>query len=296
MRPVAIIFSAIALLSAKASEPVDSLLGVMAGAAGGEAYAKARVSGGEWSLIWSRADSANFCRATFSMPDMRHVDGAYTPKCRVAVSQVADGAETSLLTAEVPAMEPALSVRLIADAYGARLYAGSGRLTEVGRNFPAPAGEVRIEAAGADCIERCIFSATQPYAPEIVTADIDSAICAAASPCVGRWEYLDRDIDSDRASYSGIRSIAIIPAPEGGAYSVVYLSGLSPRWQPMQLKATLTPTIFAGNYDVQWTDSFGVKLADDNYAQLSMEGNVITFFFPVYKSQIRFKKARKDTH
>lgn len=254
----------------------------------------ARVSASDWTLIWDYVDSANFMAATFSMPDPRYSHATYSPAYHVTISRTAQGATQQLGSKEVEAASPSVSVKLVADQYSARLYAGDERFSRVADGLPhsiTEGGQVRIASPGKATVTCCQVQHSAPLNPPLCTCDIDSAIASSTSPWVGRWQYLDRDISQEHASYSGIREAAVIPAP-GGSLWLIYLGGTTPHWQPMQIKATLTPTIFANNCDLTWTAADGYTLNDDNWAELSVEGTVLTIHFPIYKSQIRFKKAR----
>ena len=56
------------------------------------------------------------------------------------------------------------------------------------------------------------------------------------------------------------------------------------------LKGHMTKTIFSGNYDGMWIDATMEPIDKDVQASIE-NGVILTFSFPVFKSQLRFAKV-----
>jgi hypothetical protein len=105
------------------------------------------------------------------------------------------------------------------------------------------------------------------------------------------WEYLDRETDSKMLSVGGDYRFATVKL--NGRYAVIYLDGARTNeqaWQPLRIKAWLKPTIFIGNYDLEWYDPFGVKYDIETSAQVN-DNAIMSFNFPLYKGKVRWRRA-----
>ena len=56
------------------------------------------------------------------------------------------------------------------------------------------------------------------------------------------------------------------------------------------LKGHIVKTVFTGNYDLTWIDATMEPISEDAYATIE-NGVILTFNFPLYKSQVRFAKV-----
>lgn len=129
-------------------------------------------------------------------------------------------------------------------------------------------------------------------------ADIDEISSALLNenrngPC-GIWSLLDYEVEISQSQIGGNYQLAVLPADGGSSFQIIYISGaktLSDRWLPGTIKGTLTPTRFAGSFDLQWIDSEGNLLSEGCNAR--MEGSdILSLDFPLQKSRIRFSKIR----
>lgn len=243
--------------------------------------------GGIWTLSWG-SDSA-MAMAEVVLPDARADVGGYAQPARIALVAGASRQE-----AQLPSEPGPFSLRLVYDGYGARLLGGYGHAEPIFDAVPYSADSPCAVAVEASQPMRCWRFGAEWIGGDVpafidlaeARADIDGA---SSDPLAGEWEYLDRDISAASATLGGKYTVAIVPGP-GGAYSIVYLSGgEAGQWRPGQVKGLLRPSGFEGNYDLEWIDARGVRLADDNDAQLDSALGVLTLRFPVYRSQIRLR-------
>lgn len=123
-------------------------------------------------------------------------------------------------------------------------------------------------------------------------ASVDKLISQNHSdPIVGYWQYADRSTDDKLFLLGGKYQIAIIPNGEG-KYDILYISGASKYpeyWRPYMKKGELKSTPFFNHYDLGWFNSLKQLFDDESYASIS-EG-ILTLYFPVQKSSVRFYRA-----
>lgn len=107
----------------------------------------------------------------------------------------------------------------------------------------------------------------------------------------GIWKYFDRNIDESRLKLGGKYSLVIVKNDQKG-YDILYYDGAvinNTKWTTGMLKGRLYPTPFKDNFNLQWYDSTLQLVDDDNYATIE-DNNIISFFFPTEKGEIRFIK------
>ncbi len=248
-----------------------------------------------WQLHWNCKDEKNYAYAQVSLPDVRGYDNLYTPEATVDVIEVRDGMQTPVISDNIPLSGEALSLKIVYDGFSARLYAGVREKSLVGVvPFDArEGGEVMLRTQDPLLVERitaeCFVLPEPKYGSEVHSAAVKNA-----GPILGQWQYLDREIDANQAMLGGKYRIAIAPG-SGGSYEIIYLGGATVNaedWNAPRLKGILRPSGFQNNYDLEWYDAAGRLLDDDNNAQLSDDGAILTLRFPVYKSQLRFRRSR----
>lgn len=240
----------------------------------------------EGEARWS-IECANL-RVSISVPDRRHAVEQYGARARVAVSD--RGIEVA--SAEVECDDAYATLKIICDGGQARVLAGFAEAAEVASGLPLILGgageEAAVEAQQPMLCRRLSLLSLDCEAPRICPVEDFKP----ADPYEGYWAYLDRDIDPDAAAPGGKYTLATVRRPEGG-YWIVYIDGDdSGAWRPMMVKGLMQPTIFAGHFDMQWLDSRGVWLADDNTAQISPDRSTLTLRFPLYRSQLRFSRIK----
>ena len=133
-----------------------------------------------------------------------------------------------------------------------------------------------------------------------VKTDMDiSGQDMTANNFIGKWKYLDRVTPEDSHVLTGGQyTLALVEDdndPEN--FLIIYLDGdTSGRsmWSPGDVKGKLRRTPFAGNYDLDWYDSEG-RLLDVTDSYAVFEGtNLVTFYFPLLGSQLRFYRVAEE--
>lgn len=122
---------------------------------------------------------------------------------------------------------------------------------------------------------------------------VTDALARCTDNRCGIWEFFDEDVETDMALKGGRYKLALLPSSAGG-YDLIYLSGAeiaSHRWSPGALKGRLIPTPFANTYNMYWVDSEG-KAIDDMSPYATVEGAIMSLFFPLQKANFRFMKSR----
>ena len=130
-------------------------------------------------------------------------------------------------------------------------------------------------------------AATTPW----TLTSLDEYLAQSTDPIEGYWRYLDRDMQDDWLRLGGRYTLATVRNDDG--YDLIYIDGAQVKktmWVPGMLKGHITPTLFTGNYDLSWIDATMEPIDKDTYATIE-NGVILTLYFPVYKSQVRFAKT-----
>jgi len=89
----------------------------------------------------------------------------------------------------------------------------------------------------------------------------------------------------------GRYTLALVRADNG--YDLIYIDGAQVKkslWQPGMVKGHMTKTLFTGNYDLNWIDATMEPIDSEAYSTVE-NGVILTLYFPMYSSQVRFAKA-----
>lgn len=248
-------------------------------------------------MAWDWADSLNYCAAKASFTE-KNGDEIYGPRAEVRILKVVNGSETQLASTSVVADDNKFSFRLVYDGFSARLYAGSNQGTLSGIASFGGGGAMMIWAnSEAKCYEASMIAMPTDTFSMSAFCSVDELtdyLRNSADRVEGIWDYLDRDINMANASFGGAYRLATAKNEQGG-YDLIYLGGAevnSVLWSPLQIKGRMSPTIFVDNFDLDWQDADGKVLNEDNNAQLSPDGSILTLRFPLYRSQLRFSRVR----
>lgn len=109
----------------------------------------------------------------------------------------------------------------------------------------------------------------------------------------GYWSYLDRNMDENQVKLGGKYCLALIK--NGLDYDILYVNGAKVNdkdWSCGMLKGRLLHTDFVDNYNLIWYDVLKDSFNDDEYATFD-GGNIMTLYFPLQKSQLRFYKKKE---
>lgn len=121
---------------------------------------------------------------------------------------------------------------------------------------------------------------------------LDEHFDATTDPIEGYWKYLDRDMEDKWLRLGGRYTLALVS--NGDGYDIIYIDGAQVKkshWLAGMKKGHLAKTSFTGNYDLTWIDATMEPIDnDDNYASIE-NGIILTLYFPIFKSQVRFAKV-----
>lgn len=120
---------------------------------------------------------------------------------------------------------------------------------------------------------------------------LEKHLAQSTDPIEGFWQYLDRDMDDKTLRLGGKYTIAIVKNEDG--YDIIYINGATVKksnWKPYMLKGHMETTIFSNVYKGSWIDTSFREINDDVQANVE-NGVILTFRFPVFKSQLRFSKV-----
>ena len=148
-------------------------------------------------------------------------------------------------------------------------------------------------------IERAVFTKPStsdssnglPITTQWTREALDSHFQASKNPYEGYWVYLDRDMEDTWLKLGGRYTIALVETTNG--YDLIYIDGAQVKksqWSFGMKKGEMTKTIFTDNFTGKWIDSTFELIDEDVYAVFE-SGVILTFKFPVYKSQVRFSKV-----
>lgn len=256
----------------------------------------------EWGIIWNYTDAANYTKATLRLPlDRAHSD-VYSTEAVVEVERCRGGVSEKILsrkiTDAVADRGGMNSLKLISDGGRATLYVGATDQTEVAAvPYECPGGVTGYFCNGPAKVRRVdVRSHATAASGSSAFATIDGLadhIKASSDPMESFWEYLDRSADAGKAVLGGRYTIATVR--NGDVYDIIYIKGAeisSQAWSPMQLKGSLRPTIFRGNYDMEWITADMQRISEDADAQLSDDNAILTLRFPVLGTQIRMRRKQ----
>lgn len=254
----------------------------------------------QWGIIWNYTDDTNYTKATLYLPREGTHSDVYSTEATVEVVNCRDGAGEMVcsrkITGAIDDHKGMNSMKLVYAGGRATLYTGSTDQTEVGAVPFDPRGGVTAYFCDAPVKVRRVdvrgHAAEVPSFSSYATIDdLAAYIRASSDPMESFWEYLDRNTNPDKAVAGGRYTLATVR--RGDAYDIIYIKGAevaSGAWKPMQLKGTLRPTIFRGNYDMEWISSDMQALGGDTDAQLSDDHAVLTLRFPELGAQMRLRR------
>lgn len=254
----------------------------------------------EWGIIWNYTDDANYTKATIRLPRDRVHSDVYSTEAVVDVERCRDGVIEKLhsrkITDAVADGNGMNSLKLISDGGRATLYVGASDQTEVASvPFESFGGVTAYFCNGPVRVQRADVRSHAVSAHrngEFNTLDrLAAHIKASSDPMESFWEYLDRNADAAKAALGGRYTIATVR--NGDAYDIIYIKGAeiaSSAWSSMQVKGMLMPTIFRGNYDLEWITADMQRITEEADAQLSDDNGILTLRFPLLDTQVRMRR------
>lgn len=167
--------------------------------------------------------------------------------------------------------------------------------TQVGY-FVGPGAMISLERAVLAVSSQDVEATGAPITTQWTREALDRHFESSKNPFEGYWVYLDRDMEDKWLKLGGRYTIALVETSTG--YDVIYVDGAQVKksqWLPGMKKGEMTKTIFTDNFTGSWIDATFQPIEEDVYATFE-SGVILTFKFPVYKSQIRFSKVLNQTN
>lgn len=267
---------------------------------------KTKLTSTQWGLVFNSDDDGNFCAVVLSCDNSSPYDDITDQRTmQITILQHVGGHKTELahatLTKGVSLEDDLNTLCVDVDLHRVTVSIGKNELQQVlEATVDRPAGDVMVGymvGPGARvAIERAVLTIENDNQVAATTTRwtleaLDEYFAASADPVEGYWKYLDRDMQDEWLRIGGRYTLAVVRADDG--YDIIYMDGAQVKksqWKPGMLKGHIVKTAFTGNYDLKWIDATMEPIDNDAYATIE-NGVILTFYFPVYKSQMRFAKV-----
>ena len=267
---------------------------------------KTIITNTEWGLVFNRDDNGNYCAVVLSCDNSTPFDDITDERTmQISLIQRMNNEVTELankrLTRGVSLEDELNTISVDVDDRHVSVSVGKNELEHVFEvQIERPVGTVRVGylvGPGASVsIERAVLTIEneQQVAATSTTwtrEALDEYFAQSADPVEGYWKYLDRDMQDDWLKLGGRYTLAVVRADDG--YDIIYIDGAQVKksqWQSGMLKGHIKKTVFSGNYDLMWIDATMEPISEDTYATIE-NGIILSLYFPVYKSQVRFAKV-----
>lgn len=182
----------------------------------------------------------------------------------------------------------------------ARIFAGNSRLSPVAtmrRNREC--GNLWGIRANSRWKSTLIVTESEPNPASQLQTDwtrdsLENYLNRSTDPCEGIWRYLDRVNDPALGRPGGAYLLATVSDGRDG-YDVIYLDGArvwASRWKPLMVKGHLSPTGFAGEYDLTWYDATmcAATTARDECSATLTPSALLEVRFPLHATTLRFAR------
>ncbi len=177
------------------------------------------------------------------------------------------------------------------------LYAGSGlleRIAVIPGQF-APVKGCEFSCKGDVSMDYAVIEEGFPAWRKVATSWTCDSVDRYSTECEapeGMWRYLDREMNPAVARLGGKYQVMLVSNTAGG-YDIIYCSGAETHaneWRCGMLKGILTPSPFAGQYDLKWYDAQFRCHSDEAYATFSEGNRVLTLSLPLLHVTMRFAR------
>ncbi len=266
---------------------------------------KTTITSPQWGLVFNYDEQGNYCAVVLSCDNSAPYDDITDERSmRVSLMQYQDGDVTEVASTTVSkgvSLEDDLNTLCAdVDERGVRISIGRDELqTVLEASIVRPVGAVQVGylvgPGSRVAIERAVLTIEREdqVAPSTLWTleALDEYLANSIDPVEGYWCYLDRDMEEKWLRIGGRYTLAVVRADDG--YDLIYIDGAQVKkslWNPGMLKGHMVKTVFSGNYDLTWIDATMEPISEDAYATIE-NGVILTFNFPVFKSQVRFAKV-----
>lgn len=266
---------------------------------------KTTITSPQWGLVFNYDEQGNYCAVVLSCDNSAPYDDITDERSmRVSLMQYQDGNVTEVASTTVSkgvSLEDDLNTLCAdVDERGVRISIGKEELqTVLEASIVRPVGAVQVGylvgPGSRVAIERAVLTIEREdqVAPSTLWTleALDEYLANSIDPVEGYWRYLDRDMEEKWLRIGGRYTLAVVRTDDG--YDLIYIDGAQIKkslWNPGMFKGHMVKTVFSGNYDLTWIDATMEPIGDDSYATIE-NGVILTFNFPVFKSQVRFAKV-----
>jgi hypothetical protein len=266
---------------------------------------KTTITSPQWGLVFNYDEQGNYCAVVLSCDNSAPYDDITDERSmRVSLMQYQDGDVTEVASTTVSkgvSLEDDLNTLCAdVDERGVRISIGKEELqTVLEASIVRPVGAVQVGylvgPGSRVAIERAVLTIEREdqVAPSTLWTleALDEYLANSIDPVEGYWRYLDRDMEEKWLRIGGRYTLAVVRTDDG--YDLIYIDGAQIKkslWNPGMFKGHMVKTVFSGNYDLTWIDATMEPIGDDSYATIE-NGVILTFNFPVFKSQVRFDKV-----
>lgn len=186
-------------------------------------------------------------------------------------------------------------------ASGAVSVSGGGRTPVKVGDFilPPPQQELDSVTVSAQGKMRVLLASTE-FVPDLRSSlltdwtreALAEHFAQTADPMECFWSYFDRENNPDYSRPGGRYTLATVGDGAGG-YTILYVDGAETypdRWKACMVKGRLRPTVFVGQYDLEWVDSEFERITRDIHAHVDDSGSLLILEFPLMKMRMRFAK------
>ena len=266
---------------------------------------KTTITSTQWGLVFNMDQYGNYCGVVLSCDNSTPYNDITDQRTmQVTLIKRQDGKTIELaketLSKGVSLEDDLNTLCVDVDDQSVRVSIGKDELQQVlDASLIRPSGVVQVGYLVGPCarvsIERAVLTIdndNQVTATTLWTLDaLDEYLTNSTDPIEGYWKYLDRDMEEKWLRLGGKYTLAIVRADDG--YDLIYVNGAQVKkslWHPCMKKGHITKTMFTGNYDLQWIDATMEPIDEDAYATIE-NGVILTLYYPIYKSQVRFAKV-----
>lgn len=263
-----------------------------------------KIRNSQWGFVWNFKNNQNYYAINLKGYNVTTHDILDERLLKIDIIRMCNGKKEVLKTIMandyVNVYNGYNVVQVKYDGYITRVFIGSKQLKCIHElshiEYGDSMGIGYVAGAGSDMrIERVVYNQSQIPELQLITkwnkSKIDKHLQNNVNHTEGQWKYLDRNIDNRNIKLGGKYTLTIIKSTNGD-YDILYYDGAvvnSSKWKCGMLKGKLKRTQFQNNYDLVWYDATMRELSDDAYAEIESD-KILTLYFPVEKSQLRFVK------
>ena len=266
---------------------------------------KTKINSTQWGLMFNFDEMGEYCAVVLSCDNSAPFDDITDHRTmQVSIIKKTAGDVTELAQTTIDkgvSLEDDLNtISVDVDERSVKVAIGKDELIPVlETDIQRPTGPVQVGylvGPGASVsIERAVLTIENGDQVDTSTAwtiqALDEYFAQSDDPVEGYWKYLDRDMQDQWLRMGGRYTLAVVRSGDG--YDLIYIDGAQVKkslWKPCMLKGHIRKTIFSGNYDLMWIDATMEPISEDTYATIE-NGIILSLYFPVYKSQVRFAKV-----